>query len=89
MQGDTQNAWTDLNDHIVDTYRSTRLDFSSTSNQNILKNLADSSQYSGCTSNGFADDSWIPSIESGAAISCRSSAGVDAGVTECPDNTAL
>ena len=35
------NAWNDLDDLVVETYRSTRLDFSSTSNKNILEKMAD------------------------------------------------
>ena len=89
MQSDLNTQWDLLYNHITDTYRSTRLDFSSTANKDILNSIANPSSYSGCTSNGFASDSWIPSIESGKAISCRSTAGVDAGSTECPDQATI
>ena len=86
LRADMTTAWTQLEDYINNKYYSITLDWSSTANLNILKALANptsSSDYDGCTVNGFASDSWIPSIASGAKVSCYSSAGVDVDDTQC------
>ena len=78
-----EGKWTSLENLIVSNYRSTSLDWSSTSNKNILKNMADPATYSGCNSNDFGSDSWIPSIEDGKTIGCQSNTGVDVDDTQC------
>ena len=88
-QYDLSTTWTKLDDLVVESYRTTILDFSSSGNKNILKKMANPAEYSGCNANDFGSDSWVPSIQSGAVIDCQSNTGVDSDETECPDTATL
>ena len=85
MQDDVQTAWTELKDFIDNYYYSVKLDFSSSSDKTVLNNMANPNTYSSCASGSFATDSWVPSIQSGAAISCTSTTGNSADGSTCPD----
>lgn len=70
---------------FIDSYYFTDLyDFSSTTNNNFMGKVADptNAAYSGCTNNGFATDSWIPSIRQ-STIGCVVSSNRQVSVTEC------
>ena len=60
---------------LNDRYRGKVLDFSSSSDLTLLRNIASRTGYSGCTSGTFSSDSWIPTILSGASVSCSGATG--------------
>ena len=55
-------------------------DFSSSSDENILRSVANRSSYSGCSAGTFTSDSWIPTVT--GTISC-SVGGSGITTTEC------
>jgi hypothetical protein len=72
----------DTLDSLIDQYYYTDLfDFSSSSDQTIMRNIATPSGYT-CSVNGFSQDSWIPSLRQ-TTIGCSGTTS-SATSTNCP-----
>jgi hypothetical protein len=82
--------WDTLEQTMDRYYKGHTFDFSSDSDVTILEDLADPGNYGGCTDNDFQTDSWIPTLSSGAEISCVSGTSSGQGnLANCVDaNTA-
>ena len=72
LQSDMDTAWGAAKDYVANTYVSATLDFSSSYNKAILEKISNPahSDYDGCTANGFASDSWHPTVSADKTISC-------------------
>ena len=87
MASDFFTQFDTLDHFVTDSHTGRILDFSDSDTQNILERLADPSNFPGCTANSFQSESWVPSVLSGAAISCTQSAGSTAGDAECASSS--
>jgi hypothetical protein len=56
------NSIDNLGNIINSYYFTDKLDLPTNTNIDLMKKVADHSKYSGCSVNGFASDSWVPSL---------------------------
>ena len=81
-----------LSDYINKYYYTDLYDFSSTYNQDVIKDIANPSlaAYSGCTVNNFLSDKWVPSLRN-AAFECsgttKTATYSATANTQCSDTT--
>ena len=83
LSSDLGAQWDALDELITNTDEAAQIDIdTSEADFDTFGYLADPSNFA-CTAGTFQSESWVPSILSGAQISCTQSSGNKAGASEC------
>jgi len=82
LNSQVDSLWNPTYNLVMDYYSGKVLDFTSATDEAILRRIAVPSSYT-CTELNTNSDSWIPTTQSGAAIPCASSGSNIPTATQC------